>query len=102
MPTFDCLGDPVRRRILGARIDGERAAGEVGGVWQGEFGISQSPASRSARGAARPRAGDRLAPQHPTRETRTLTPLNTIGPGGRRLFTGSVGVGPVCRPPSLA
>ncbi|MGH3547249.1 MAG: hypothetical protein ACRDQU_03810 [Pseudonocardiaceae bacterium] len=50
MPTFDCLGDPVRRRILGARIDGERAAGEVGGVWQGEFGISRSPASRSARG----------------------------------------------------
>lgn len=50
MLTFDCLGDPVRRRILGARIDGERVAGGVGGVTQGEFGNSQSRVSRGARG----------------------------------------------------
>ena len=34
MPTFDCLGDPVRRRILGPRIGGELAACEVGVVAQ--------------------------------------------------------------------
>ncbi len=30
MPAFDCLGDPVRRRILRPCIDGEGAAREVG------------------------------------------------------------------------
>ena len=50
MPMLDCLGDPVRRRILGALIDRERAAGEVGGVAQGELGSSQSGVSRGTRG----------------------------------------------------
>ena len=50
VPAFDCLGDPVRRRILGPRIDGERAASEVGAVAQEELGLSQSRGSRSTAG----------------------------------------------------
>jgi hypothetical protein len=49
MPAFDCLGDPVRRRILGARIDGEQAVGEVGAAEQDELGTSQSRWSRNSR-----------------------------------------------------
>jgi hypothetical protein len=50
VPAFDCLGDPVRRRVLGPRIDDEWAADEVGAVAQEEFGIFQSRVSRSTRG----------------------------------------------------
>jgi len=50
VPEFDCLGDPVRRRILGPRIDDEQAAGEVRAVAQEEFGISQPQVSRNTRG----------------------------------------------------
>jgi hypothetical protein len=50
VPAFDCLGDPVRRRILGPPIDGDRASGEVGAVAQEEFGISQSRVPRSTCG----------------------------------------------------
>jgi len=50
VPEFDCLGDPVRRRILGPRIDGDRVSGEVGAVTQEEFGISQSRVARGTRG----------------------------------------------------
>jgi hypothetical protein len=49
VPEFDCLGDPVRRRILGPRIDDEQAAGEVRAVAQEEFGISQPQVSRKTR-----------------------------------------------------
>lgn len=49
MRAFDVLGDPVRRRILGLLVDGERAAGEVGAVVQKEFGISQSGVSQHLR-----------------------------------------------------
>jgi DNA-binding transcriptional ArsR family regulator len=44
--AFDVLGDPVRRRILDLLADGERAAGEVGGIIQEEFGISQPAVSQ--------------------------------------------------------
>lgn len=44
VPAFDCLGDPVRRRILGPRINGERA-GEVGAVTGDEYAIFQSGVS---------------------------------------------------------
>lgn len=47
--AFDVLGDPVRRRILELLADGEQAAGEVGAVIQGEFGISQPAVSRQLR-----------------------------------------------------
>lgn len=50
MPAFDCLGDPARRRILGPRIGGERAGGEVGIVSQDEFWIFQAGVSRSSCG----------------------------------------------------
>lgn len=50
VPAFDCLGDPLRRRILGPHIGGERAVGEVGAVAQEEFGISRSRVSRSTCG----------------------------------------------------
>jgi DNA-binding transcriptional ArsR family regulator len=46
MHAFDILGDPVRRRIVELLGDGERAAGEVGAVIQGEFGISQPAVSQ--------------------------------------------------------
>jgi DNA-binding transcriptional ArsR family regulator len=47
--AFDVLGDPVRRRILELLADGERAAGEIGAVVQGEFGISQPAVSQHLR-----------------------------------------------------
>ncbi len=46
MNAFDVLGDPVRRRILELLADGERSAGEIGAVIQGEFGISQPAVSQ--------------------------------------------------------
>src|SRR4051794_34389083 len=49
MHAFDILGDPVRRRIVELLADGERAAGDVGAVIQGEFGISQPAVSQHLR-----------------------------------------------------
>ena len=46
MHAFDVLGDPVRRRILECLTGGERAAGDVSAVIQGEFGISQAAVSQ--------------------------------------------------------
>src|SRR5687767_2592695 len=47
--VFDILSDPVRRRILELLADGEQAAGEVSGVVQEEFGISQPAVSLHLR-----------------------------------------------------
>jgi DNA-binding transcriptional ArsR family regulator len=47
--ALDVLGDPVRRRILELLADGEQAAGDVGAVIQGEFGISQPAVSHQLR-----------------------------------------------------
>jgi DNA-binding transcriptional ArsR family regulator len=47
--AFDVLGDPVRRRILELLSDGERPAGDVSAVIQGEFGISQPAVSMQLR-----------------------------------------------------
>jgi len=47
--AFDILGDPVRRRILELLADGERPAGAIGAVIQGEFGISQPAVSQHLR-----------------------------------------------------
>ncbi|MGP3534461.1 ArsR/SmtB family transcription factor [Microbacterium sp. RD1] len=49
MHALDILGDPVRRRIVELLADGERRAGEVGEVVQGEFGISQPAVSQHLR-----------------------------------------------------
>ncbi len=49
MHALDILGDPVRRRILELLAEGERAAGEIGGVVQREFGISQPAVSQHLR-----------------------------------------------------
>ena len=49
MHAFDVLGDPVRRRILELLREGERAAGDIGAVVQGEFGISQPAVSQHLR-----------------------------------------------------
>ncbi|GAA3826561.1 metalloregulator ArsR/SmtB family transcription factor [Sphaerisporangium flaviroseum] len=49
MHAFDVLGDPVRRRILELLAEGERSAGEIGAVVQGEFGISQPGVSQHLR-----------------------------------------------------
>jgi DNA-binding transcriptional ArsR family regulator len=49
MHAFDVLSDPVRRRILELLADGERAAGDIGGVIQDEFGISQPAVSQQLR-----------------------------------------------------
>jgi len=46
MQAFDVLGDPVRRRILELLADGERSAGEVAGIIQREFAISQAAVSQ--------------------------------------------------------
>jgi DNA-binding transcriptional ArsR family regulator len=46
MHAFDVLGDPVRRRILELLAQGELASGEIVGVIQGEFGISQPAVSQ--------------------------------------------------------
>ena len=47
--ALDILGDPVRRRIVELLASGEIAAGEVGRVVQGEFGISQPAVSQHLR-----------------------------------------------------
>jgi DNA-binding transcriptional ArsR family regulator len=47
--AFDVLGDPVRRRIIELLADGERSAGDVTGVIQEEFGISQPAVSQHLR-----------------------------------------------------
>jgi DNA-binding transcriptional ArsR family regulator len=47
--AFEVLGDPVRRRIVELLADGERAAGEVGGSIQREFGITQPAVSQHLR-----------------------------------------------------
>jgi DNA-binding transcriptional ArsR family regulator len=49
MHAFEILGDPVRRRIIELLADGEQAAGQVGGVIQNEFGISQPAISQHLR-----------------------------------------------------
>ena len=49
MHALDILGDPVRRRIVELLASGELAAGEVGRVVQGEFGISQPAVSQHLR-----------------------------------------------------
>ncbi|MGC5614837.1 ArsR/SmtB family transcription factor [Georgenia sp. Z1491] len=49
MDTFALVADPVRRRIVEALADGERAAGDVGALVQGEFGISQPAVSNQLR-----------------------------------------------------
>ena len=49
MHALDLLGDPVRRRIVELLADGELAAGDVGRVVQGEFGISQPAVSQHLR-----------------------------------------------------
>jgi len=49
MHALDILGDPVRRRIVELLADGELAAGEIGSVVQGEFGISQPGVSQHLR-----------------------------------------------------
>lgn len=46
MHAFDVLGDPVRRRILELLAEGERSSGDVVGVVQAEFGITQSAVSQ--------------------------------------------------------
>lgn len=46
MHAFDVLGDPVRRRILELLADGELSSGEITGVVQAEFGISQPAVSQ--------------------------------------------------------
>lgn len=47
--AFDVLGDPVRRRLLELLADGERAAGDLAGTVQHEFGISQPAVSQHLR-----------------------------------------------------
>ena len=46
MHAFEVLGDPVRRRALEMLGGGERAAGEIVEVMQGEFAISQAAVSQ--------------------------------------------------------
>jgi DNA-binding transcriptional ArsR family regulator len=47
--AFDVLGDPVRRRIMELLAGGERAAGDVAGTIQAEFGLTQPAVSRHLR-----------------------------------------------------
>ena len=49
MEAFDILRDPVRRRILELLASGERAAGDVAGEIQAEFGLTQPAVSRHLR-----------------------------------------------------
>ena len=49
MHAFEILGDPVRRRIVELLADGEQAAGAIGAVVQGEFGITQPAVSQHLR-----------------------------------------------------
>jgi DNA-binding transcriptional ArsR family regulator len=44
--AFDVLGDPVRRRILELLAEGEKSAGVIGAIIQGEFAISQPAVSQ--------------------------------------------------------
>lgn len=54
MPAFDCLGDPVRRRILGLRRDDGQAVDEVAAVVEltelriSQPGVPANPRWRSA------------------------------------------------------
>jgi DNA-binding transcriptional ArsR family regulator len=47
--AFNVIGDPVRRRILELLASGERAAGDVAGAIQAEFGLTQPAVSRHLR-----------------------------------------------------
>ena len=49
MHAFDILGDPVRRLILERLADGEASAGELTGLVQAEFAITQPAVSRHLR-----------------------------------------------------
>lgn len=49
MNSFALLADPVRRRIVEVLAEGERAAGEVGAIVQGEFGVGQPAVSNQLR-----------------------------------------------------
>ncbi|OYN92689.1 ArsR/SmtB family transcription factor [Parenemella sanctibonifatiensis] len=49
MDAFTLLAEPVRRRIVELLADEARAAGEVGALVQGEFGISQPAVSNQLR-----------------------------------------------------
>lgn len=58
MGAFDCLGDPIRRRILGLRIDDKPAVDELGAVVQDEARISpRSVATGSSQCLPRRRDG---------------------------------------------
>jgi DNA-binding transcriptional ArsR family regulator len=46
MHAFDVLGDPVRRRLLELLATGEQSSGEMTGIVQAEFGITQSAVSQ--------------------------------------------------------
>jgi hypothetical protein len=82
VPAFDCLGDPVRHRILGPRI-----VGEVGVVVKDEFGISQSRVPHGTRGCCEALAtvrGGVFPPPPPVRVLSTRR-VNTVSlnRGGR-------------------
>lgn len=47
--ALDILGDPVRRRLVELLASGNRPAGEVSRVVEGEFGISQPAVARHLR-----------------------------------------------------
>jgi len=49
MNAFDVLGDPVRRRILVLLAESERRSGDIVGVIQHEFGITQAAVSQHLR-----------------------------------------------------
>lgn len=49
MHAFDILGDPVRRLILERLADGETSAGELTGLVQAQFAITQPAVSRHLR-----------------------------------------------------
>jgi DNA-binding transcriptional ArsR family regulator len=70
--AFDILGDPVRRRILELLAEGEHAAGDVGRVIQGEFGISQPAVSQHLRVLRE--SGFATVRQHGTRRLYAVEP----------------------------
>ncbi len=49
MHAFDVLGDPVRRRLLELMAEGERSSGEMTGIVQAEFGLTQPAVSQHLR-----------------------------------------------------
>lgn len=49
MHAFDVLGDPVRRRILEALVEGEHSSGDLVDVVGEEFAVSQSGVSQHLR-----------------------------------------------------